>query len=308
MNKRILIIALVLGSCPVFGQLNLDGTWAAQWHVDWQESTQGPDIADHLGLPLNPGAIARALNFSPSTLSQPEHQCVFYTPEYLLGTAVGFKMWPDSDPSTGTIAAWKISGALDRAPITIWMDGRPHPPAYARHTIDGFTTGEWQGDILTTYTTHMKEGYLRRNGVPQSDQATFTMHIIRHGDILTITGTVEDPVNLTEPFVLSRNFRLNAHGQGGLNLTPCVPETEIARPESAEPTIPHFLPGKNPFADEFSKTYNLPIEATNGGAETMYPEIRKKLKSYQPPAKCTRYCCGGSFGAAGIPKGCVQVQ
>jgi hypothetical protein len=304
MSSRILLIALVLGSWPVFAQLDLEGTWQQQWHQDWQESTAGPDIADYLGLPLNAGARARALNYSPATLADPEHECVFYTEEYLLGTAVGFKIWPDADPSTGTIAAWKISGDLDRSPITIWMDGRPHPPAYARHTFDGFTTGEWQGDILKTYTTHMKEGYLRRNGVPQSDQATFTMHIIRHGDILTMVGALEDPINLTEPFVLTRDFRLNTHGQGALNLTPCVPETEISRPESAEPTIPHFLPGKNPFADEFSKTYNIPSAMTNGGADTMYPEIRKKLNGYQPPAKCTRYCCGGTFGAEGIPKGC----
>jgi hypothetical protein len=305
MTSRILTIALALGSLPVFGQLDLDGTWAAQWHQDFQESGRGPDTADYLGLPLSAGGIARALNYSPATLAEPDHQCIWYGPEYLLGTAAGFKIWADSDPSTGTIAAWKISGQLDRSPITIWMDGRPHPPAYARHTFDGFTTGEWQGDILKTYTTHMKEGHLRRNGAPQSDQATFTMHIIRHGDILTVVGTVEDPVNLTEPFVLTRDFRLNAHGQGGMNLTPCVPETEISRPDTGEPTVPHYLPGTNPFAGEFSKTYHIPAEVTNGGPETMYPEIRKKLTTYQPPAKCTRYCCGGTSGAEGIPKGCV---
>ena len=29
-----------------------------------------------------------------------------------------------------------------------------------------------------------------------------------------------------------------------------------------------------------------------GGAETMYPEFRKKLEPYQPPTICVRYCCG----------------
>jgi hypothetical protein len=305
MTGKIVTIALALGSFPLFAQLDLSGFWQQEWHMDWQEAVDGPDIADFLGLPLNASGKAKALSFSPSAMSEPERQCIFYTPEYVLGAAVGFRMWSDSDPNTGTITAWKITGTIDRSPMTIWMDGRPHPPAYARHTTDGFTTGEWQGDILRTYTTHMKQGYIRRNGVPSSDQATLTMHIVRHGDILTITGAVDDPANLTEPYVVSKNFQLNPHGQPFINLAPCVPETEIERPANAEASIPHFLPGKNPFADEFAKTYHLPAEATLGGAETMYPEFRKKLKAtYQPPETCTRYCCGGSFGAEGIPKGC----
>ena len=49
---------------------------------------------------------------------------------------------------------------------TIWMDGRPHPPEYAPHTFMGFSTGEWNGDILTITTTHIKAGYFRRSGMP----------------------------------------------------------------------------------------------------------------------------------------------
>ena len=58
--------------------------------------------------------------------------------------------------------------------MTIWMDGRPHPSKNAPHDQTGFTTGVWNGDVLTAYTTHMKTGYIRRNGAPSSDQATIT--------------------------------------------------------------------------------------------------------------------------------------
>ena len=44
------------------------------------------------------------------------------------------------------------------------MDGRPHPPDYAPHTFMGFSTGEWNGDILTITTTHIKAGFFRRTG------------------------------------------------------------------------------------------------------------------------------------------------
>ncbi len=52
------------------------------------------------------------------------------------------------------------------------MDGRSHPSEYAPHTFMGFSTGEWQGDILTVKTTHIKQGFVRRNGLVQSDLAT----------------------------------------------------------------------------------------------------------------------------------------
>ena len=42
--------------------------------------------------------------------------------------------------------------------------------------------------------------------------------------------------------------------------------------------MPTILPGKNPFLNEFADRYGVPFEATRGGAETMYPEYRKKMK------------------------------
>jgi hypothetical protein len=57
--------------------------------------------------------------------------------------------------------------------------------------------------------------------------------------------------------------------------------------------VPHHLPGKTPFIDELSKLYGIPPQATLGGAETMYPEFRKKIKDkFVMPAKCTLNCCG----------------
>ena len=39
-----------------------------------------------------------------------------------------------------------------------------HPPANALHTWSGFSTGEWEGDVLVVTTTHVKEAYVRRTG------------------------------------------------------------------------------------------------------------------------------------------------
>ena len=61
-------------------------------------------------------------------------------------------------------------------------------------------------------------------------------------------------------------------------------------------SVPHYLPGKNPFLDEMTKVYGIPREAEMGGAETMYPAYRDKIKDkFTMPAKCARNC-GGPAG------------
>ena len=67
---------------------------------------------------------------------------------------------------------------------------------------------------------------------------------------------------------------MNPHGEMGAY--PCESVEEVVRAEGA---VPHYLPGTNPFLTEFAKKYTLPQEAARGGAETMYPEYRTKLKA-----------------------------
>jgi hypothetical protein len=56
--------------------------------------------------------------------------------------------------------------------------------------------------------------------------------------------------------------------------------TEIERPKGV---IPHHLPGTNVDVKEFGEKYGIPFEVTRGGAETAYPEYRKKLKQLMGP-------------------------
>jgi hypothetical protein len=49
--------------------------------------------------------------------------------------------------------------------------------------------------------------------------------------------------------------------------------------------VPNFLPGENPFVAEFAAKYHLPLAATLGGADTMYPEFQQKMKTMPVPAK-----------------------
>jgi glyoxylase-like metal-dependent hydrolase (beta-lactamase superfamily II) len=154
----------------------------------------------------------------------------------------------------------------------VYMDGRPHPSRNAVHSWQGFSTGKWEGNALTVTTTHLKVGYVRRNGVPRSDQATLTEHYSRHGDLLTLISVVDDPVYLTEPLVRTSIWLLDLNQQ--LEPYPCEVTEEVDR---AEGVVPHRPLGPNPDLKEFPVRYNLPEDAAGGGAETMYPEYRIKL-------------------------------
>ena len=126
---------------------------------------------------------------------------------------------------------------------TIWMDGRPHPPDYAEHTFQGFSTGVWEGNMLTITTTHLKTNYYRRNGVPSSDKRTVTEHWTRHGEFLTVVTVVDDPVFLTEPLVRSQNW-FNDLGQP-LPAFNCEYATEVPGAQK----VPNHLPGTQPVPD-----------------------------------------------------------
>jgi hypothetical protein len=295
-HGTVMALALIAAAVPALAQIDLSGSWVARNQEDVMGRMQGPYSVDYTGLPLNEWGLARALSYSQSQLSMPERECAFYPPTYLVLGPFSLKIWNETEPLNGKTIAWHIGGWEDKAPQTIWMDGRPHPSKYAPHERGGFTTGVWEGEVLTTYTTHMKAGYIRRNGAPTSDQATMTNHFLRHDDLLTVTGWIEDPIYLTEPFYLTRTFQLDLAAPLDSMGPPCVQGDEGIK----EGEVPHYLPGKNPFVDELTKDYHIPAEAVMGGAETMYPEYRKKLKDkYVAPEKCVRNCGGPVGGGRG---------
>jgi hypothetical protein len=287
-------VALLLASLatvrPAAAQTDFSGTWANRLHEDWIERAPGPALGDYSGLPINDEARAVADAYQVSMQNMPERQCILYTSQYLVMGPQNVRIEGDRDPISGAVVAWRLSGGVDRPPHVIWMDGRPHPSKSAEHTPGGFSTGVWEGQMLTVQTTHLSTGLVWRNGVPHSDQATMTEHYVRHGDMLTVTMILEDPVYWEEPFIRNATFVLDPNTR--VLPEPCEPQVEVPRTPGE---IPHYLPGTNPYLKEVATFTNLPLDAVRGGAATTYPEYWKKLKaSYVRPDKCTQYCCGGT--------------
>jgi len=282
-NAKLLLLTAILGVPGVsqigFAQMDPTGEWAPQFDEDFLERIPGPDIGDYLGLPIDNAARLRGDSWDASLLTLPENQCRPHPSDYAWRGPANLRIWKEVDHDTQKLIAYHTHISWQAPERTIWMDGRPHPPAWAAHTWMGFSTGKWEGNILTVYTTHIKQGWVRRNGLPESDQATLVEHFIRHGEHMTHVSIVTDPVYLTEPLVKSEDYLINSNA-GGNWLYPCEEVEEVeGRPRGA---VPNYLPGQNPFITEYANMYHLPLVAALGGPETMYPEFEKVIKNPPP--------------------------
>jgi hypothetical protein len=105
-------------------------------------------------------------------------------------------------------------------------------PATAPPTWQGESTARWErvaapdhGGSLSVVTSRMRAGYLRKNGVPYSDRATVSEHfdvspLPDGGELLLVMTTVEDPVYLNGPYVVSPHFKKEPDGSKW-DPTPC---------------------------------------------------------------------------------------
>lgn len=278
--RIIFVLGMLAVSTPTPAYQNLSGVWGINYDEDYPDRVPGPELGDYAGLPINDAARMRADTYDPSLLTLQEYQCRFHPSDYVIQHAA-FRITELRDQVTQELIALEFVTRWGLSHRYIWMDGRPHPPENAKHTIMGFSTGEWEGDNLIVTTTHLSnQGYIRRNGVPRSNEATLVEYFVRHGNQMTWSQWIDDPAYLEEPFFRNRDYYYDPQAQWPP--FPCETVEEVTRPEG---DIPHFLPGQNPALTEFAERRRIPYEATRGGAETMYPEYMHRLESMPLPPR-----------------------
>lgn len=274
----IVLLLTVVAASPVFAQRDLSGEWAALYHEDQPHRIPGPDLGDYTGIPLNDAARLKADSWDASILTLREHQAKPHPSTYSLRGPANIRIRKEVDPITHETVAYELFGTFGQATRMIWLDGRPHPSAHAAHTWAGFSTGRWEGEALAVFTTHVKAGWLQRNGVAHSDRATMIERFIRHGDHLLVVSIVDDPIYLEEPFIRSSNWRLSPNQE--VRRTQFDVVDEIAGRRKGE--VPHHLPG-SPDAllklSEFASKSGVPEGAARGGAATTYPEYQRTMVS-----------------------------
>jgi hypothetical protein len=316
MRKVVWALALLLSSsAPAFAQIDFTGVWNGNTNAeDGPERAAGPSLVEFLGLPINDQAREWGLAYRSGRLSLPEHQCQVHVVHYIHRGPFAARIWEERDPVTHQLIAIHEAINTYEQKRTIWMDGRPHPSPNAPHTWMGFSTGRWEGNMLTITTTHIKQGWYRRENIPSSDEATTVEHWVRNGNVWTHISVTEDANFLAEPLVKSEDLTLNPSP----NFNPFWPCESIEEGERPRGQVPSYLPGENPWVAEYAAIHKLPQEVTLGGPEQMYPEYRARMKKLpvavfkEPappqvgtpaPAQPPSGRGGGAGGRGGAPPG-----
>jgi hypothetical protein len=175
--------------------------------ISWQDDQA-------LRLEFDAGTQTRILNFDRATAAPAEKTWQGFSIAQWEGAGAGRGGGPATDPrATG-------GGILSRGVPGGGGQGlRGGPPPRGQAAIN-------TGGNLRIVTTNFREGYLRKNGVPYSEQASITEYIHRlpahpNGDVwLNVVTVIEDPRYLNGAFYTSTNFRLEPDGSK-FNPTAC---------------------------------------------------------------------------------------
>jgi hypothetical protein len=205
---------------PAGTLLDLTGYWLSIVTEDWRYRMMTMPKGEHPGMPLNAEGNRVANAWDPAKDEAAGEQCRAYgaagvmrlpgrlhitwesdntlkveteagtqTRSFVFGpppAAAGAPTWQGV-----SVASWEFAGRAARG------RGAPAPPRYGS---------------LKVVTTHMKPGYVQKNGVPYSENAVLTEYFSRanepNGDSwLILTHVVDDPHYLNLPLVRSTHYK-----------------------------------------------------------------------------------------------------
>jgi hypothetical protein len=219
--------------------LDLTGYWVSVVTEDWRFRMIVPDKGDYSSVPLTPQGRKVADSWNPAKDQAEGNQCRSYGAAELLRIPGRLHIVWDND---NTLRIDTDSGTQTR----LLHFGLPQPSSGSQLEWQGYSIAAWDGlrpqaartalvaddpqanapeGYMKVTTTHMKPGYLRKNGVPYSANASleeyFDSFKEMNGDIwLVVTSIVTDPEYLTQPFITSTHFK-KLPGASGWDPTPC---------------------------------------------------------------------------------------
>lgn len=205
---------------------DITGYWVSVVTEDWRFRMVTPVKGDYTGVSLNEAGRKLADAWDPARDETAGEQCKSYAAPNLMRVPGRLHItWQDDQ----TLKIEADSGQQTRV---LHFASADDPGA----SWQGFSKALWEMvpvgrgmtpvGSLKVITTHLKPGYLRKNGVPYSANATLTEYFDRvnepNGDSdLVITTTVEDPVYLAQPFLTASHFKKQPDAKGW-NPAPCT--------------------------------------------------------------------------------------
>lgn len=233
------------------------GYWESIVTEFWRYRMVIPDKSDYVVVPLNAEGRKVADNWDPAKDQAEGNQCKAYGAAAIMQVPGRLHIYWQDD-STLRIDA-------DSGTQTRLLHFGGSPSAGKEPEWQGFSLAGWEGNVpdsqraggggpviqtrdlavgpgaaaaapreaggvplgyLKVTTTQMRPGYLRKNGVPYSANATMEEYFDRFSDSysgdtwLVVTTVVRDPQYLLEPYISHAHFKKIADGSGW-DPTPC---------------------------------------------------------------------------------------
>jgi len=207
--------------------IDLVGYWVAVVNEDWRFRMITPAKGDYGGIPITKEALQIVNSWNPAADEASGNQCKSYGAAAIMRVPGRIHVtWQDNE----TLRLDTDAGTQTR----LFRFDSAGPPA-GKPTWQGTSTARWDATAgrggasgsgsLTVVTTNLRAGYLRKNGVPYSENARVTEHFDvapmgQDGRLLVVTTVVDDPRYLSQPFIVSSHFKREPDGSKW-DPTPC---------------------------------------------------------------------------------------
>jgi hypothetical protein len=207
--------------------IDLTGYWVSIVNSDWRWRMVTPPKGDYASIPINPEGKRVADTWDPAKDEAAGEQCRSYGAPAVMRVPERLHItWQDPN----TLKVETDAGEQ----VRLLHFGKWMPPAGAPATWQGDSIATWEtphrqaapttaggsqpkyGD-LKVVTTHIRPGYLRKNGVPYSANTTMTEYwdLSKESngeEWIEITTLVDDPTYLQEEWVTSLHFKKEPNG------------------------------------------------------------------------------------------------
>ena len=249
--------------------IDLTGQWVSVITEDWRWRMVTPPKGDVASVPLNDAGRAKANAWDLAADNAAGLQCAAFGAGGLIRMPMRMRIsWHDDDTlklETDAGQQTQLLRFVIPAPATIDPALLVQSPAPAQRTWQGESKAQWfrqgqaagfavglrpsqigPGGALRVVTRNMRAGYLRKNGVPYSENAVITQHFVRYAEPngsewITVTTIVEDPQYLRQPFLTSTSFKKETDTSKWAP-SPCSTPPPLERPAINQ--------GRNPAASD----------------------------------------------------------
>lgn len=200
--------------------IDITGHWVSLVTQDWTQRMLSPQKGDYADIPLNAEGRRLANSWDPAADTAAGLQCKGYAAPAIMRLPSRVDIsWEDAN----TLKVQIDTGMQTR--LFHFGEAKPQGP----RTWQGWSAAEWEFPAATaqqrqstrtakTYgslkvdTSNLRAGYLRKNGVPFSEDTFMTEYynLITESDgnqYLVIQTFIDDPKYLSRPFVRTTQFK-----------------------------------------------------------------------------------------------------